>query len=45
MDSAVVDDVGLYDTVAAGLEYLCKAVAEEIVANVAEMERLVGVGR
>ena len=43
--AAVVDYIGLYDTVAACLEYLRQAVAEQIVAHVSEMERLVSVGR
>jgi hypothetical protein len=45
MDAAVVDDVGLDDLVAAGLENLREAVAEKYVAQVAEVEGFVGVGR
>ncbi len=35
--AAVVDDVGLDDAVAAGFEYLREAVAEEYVAQMAEV--------
>ena len=43
--SAVVDDVGLDHAVAAGLHQPRQREAEQIVADVAEVERLVGVGR
>ncbi len=43
--AAVVDDVGLHHTVAAGGEYLRYAPSEEYVAQVSEVKWLVGVGR
>ena len=45
VDAAVVDERGLDDLVAAGLEQARDAVTEKVVADVAEMERLVGVRR
>ena len=43
--AAVVDEGGLDDVVASGGEKAGNAVAEEVVADVAEVEGLVGVGR
>ena len=45
VDATVVDDIGLYDAVAIGFGNLCHSPAEQIVADMAKMERLVGVGR
>ena len=43
--SAVVHDVGLDNAVAVCLHNLCKAPAQQVVAHVSQVERLVGVGR
>ena len=43
--AAVVYYVGLYNAVAVGLHNLRKAPAEQVVAHVSQVERLVGVGR
>ena len=45
MDASVVDDVGLDDAVAGGLQDAAQRVSEQVVADVAEVEGLVGVGR
>ena len=45
MDTAVVDDVGLYHAVAAGLEDAGQRVTQQYVAQVSQMQRLVGVRR
>ena len=44
VDSTVIDDVCLDNAVAAGLKNAAEAVAEQNVAQMAEVERLVGVG-
>ena len=43
--AAVVDNVGLHNLVAVGLQYLRQRIAEQIVADMTEMQGLVGVGR
>ena len=45
MDTAVVDDIGLDHAITVGLQYFCQAVSQQIVADVPQVERLVGVGR
>ena len=42
--AAVVDDVGLHHTVAAGAEYARQAVAEQVVAHVAQVRGLLVLG-
>ena len=43
--ASVVDDVGLDHAVSVGLHDLCECPSQQVVADVAEVERLVGVGR
>ena len=43
--TTVVYDVGLHHLVAVSLHNLCQRPSEQVVANVSEVERLVGVGR
>ena len=43
--ASVVHDVGLHHAVAVGLHDLCERPAEQVVAHMSEVERLVGVGR
>ena len=45
VDTAVVDDIGLDHLVTVGLHNLGEAVAQQVVAYVAQVQRLVGVGR
>ena len=45
VDTAVVDDVGLDHLVAVGLHDFGQAVAQQVVAHVSQVQRLVGVGR
>ncbi len=45
VDTAIVDDIGLDHLVAIGLHDLGERPTEEIVAHVAQVERLVGIGR
>ena len=45
VDATVVNDVGLNDFVAVGLHDFREAVAQQIVAHMAQVQRLVGVGR
>ena len=45
MDAAVVDDVGLDHAVAVGLGNLCNGPAEQVVAHMAQVKGLIGVGR
>ena len=45
MDAAVVDDGGLDDVVAAGLQEPRDGVSEKVIADMPEMKGLVGVGR
>ena len=45
VDTAVVHDVGLHHPIAVGFGNLCHRPTEEVVTDVTEVERLVGVGR
>ena len=45
MDTPVVHDIRFYDLVAVRFQYLGKAVAQQDVAHVPQVERFVGVGR
>ena len=45
MYTPVIDKVDLYDVVSVGSQKLRNGPSEKIVANVAQMERFVGVGR
>ena len=45
MYAAVVHDVGLHHLVAVGGHNLCQRPAQQVVAHMAQVQRLVGVGR
>ena len=45
MDATVVDDIGLHHLVAVGLHDFGQAEAQQVVAHVSQVQRLVGVGR
>ena len=45
MDAAVVHDIGLHHAIAVGSHDLCKRPAQQVVADVSQVERFVGVGR
>ena len=45
MDASVVHDVGLYHLVAIGLHNLCQRPTQQVVADMSQVQGLVGVGR
>jgi len=45
VDAAVVDQVDLDDVMADGTQYLRDRIAQQVVADMPQMERLVGIGR
>ena len=45
VDATVVDDIGLHHLVATGFHNLCQTESQQVVAHMAQVERLVGVGR
>ncbi len=45
MDASVIDDIGLHNLITAGLQNLCQRIAQQIVAHMPKVERLIGIGR